>query len=168
MTGPGNGCESYADEIPNPKLNYPRTIYPVKCKRCFRLLPAIEFNSCPRKFNGLYTRCKLCTIIVAKDCHPPPDRTQQARTNEDAWCQKCHRKFPAHNFNYTCNDCLPVYERTVVDTRCTKCETTKPASEFSTENRAKNGIFKRCKGCVKANKSLWLKANKSLWLKNNR
>jgi len=115
---------------------------PRKCKMCFRQLPAIEFYSCPRKSNGLYTNCKLCVIIDAKDCHPPLDRTHEARTNEDAWCQKCHMKLPAHNFNDTCNDCLPVYERTVLDTRCTKCDTTKPASEFSTENRAKNGIYK--------------------------
>ena len=151
--------------------NNHRTPYPVKCQMCYRRLPAIEFYSYPRNSNGLYTNCKLCTIIEAKDCHPPSDRKHEPSANEDSWCHKCNKQFPAHNwqyFNDTCNDCLPVYPRTVVDTRCVKCDSKQPASSFSTEKRAKNGIYDRCKSCVKANQTMWMNANKSMWLKINR
>ena len=176
MTGPGKGNwggRGNYNRIPNPDRNYPRSICHAICTRCRIRLPPGDFYSSPRKYNGLYSACKGCTQIAAKDlkyCHPPAAKTLQDRTEEDSWCNKCHKLLPAHKFNsnrerphgimYICKDCVPVYERTVVDTRCINCEKTLPASDFCTMTKFKTGINHICKARAKEKQSQWYWKNK--------
>lgn len=50
---------------------------------------------------------------------------------------------------------------------CTKCETTKPRSDFHRKSKAKDGLQHACKECNKAKVKGWQQDNPDYWLTQN-
>jgi hypothetical protein len=105
-----------------------RTVVDTRCTNCEKTLPASDFCTNTASKTGINNICKACAKETNSQygpyLYPPkPVKERKARENHGP------------------------YERTVIDTRRTKCEKTLPASDFSTSTASKTGIGTRCKAC---------------------
>ncbi len=135
-----------------------------RCSKCGREKPLEEYHRQPTGRHGRRADCKSCAAARSRKWRA--DNPETARASVRAWTER-HKESVASRAKdrYRLKrEKLGLRKRGekafVTEKRCSACGQVKPASEFGTRQKNRDGLQGKCKLCIRRYQQKWNEENR--------